>query len=109
MNPAPKKKESAVMTHLYNVVVTALAASVVSMVGFWLVEGKKFVVQEEVARIVNERVDKASKDNPYIPERNQLLDGLKKIDKINDTVTGIQLDVTSIKAKLDNKTSMKAQ
>jgi hypothetical protein len=57
-------------------VATSLVAVVVSMLGFWLVEGREYVTRAEVSEMI-------AKESPYIRDRNMVLDRLSEMVEIN--------------------------
>jgi hypothetical protein len=57
-------------------VATSLVAVVVSMLGFWLVEGREYVTRAEASEMI-------AKESPYIRDRNMVLDRLSEMVEIN--------------------------
>lgn len=97
----PVKKEQPVGNFLYNSAVTILAAAVISMGGFWMVEGRNFVGREEMNKVVHEQMEQVAKENPYLIDKSILTDGTKKLDKITDAIMELKLDVAKIQTKLE--------
>lgn len=97
----PVKKAQTMGNFIYNSAVTILAAAVISMGGFWMVEGRNFVGREEMNKVVHEQMANVAKDNPYLVDKTLLIEGTKKLDKISDTLTELKLDIAKIQTKLE--------
>jgi len=118
MTPARRRtdmKEWAIQT-----TITTLAAIVVSMSGFWMIEGRNFVNRDEMCKVLHEEISKSVKDNPYLFDKsgiNELLNNLKqdniiklqKIEELAKNIADIKIQLAQIQVQMSKIQSKKGE
>lgn len=118
MTPARRKtdmKEWAIQT-----TITTLSAIVISMSGFWMIEGRNFVGREEMSKMLHEEINKSVKDNPYLFDKsgiNELLNNLKqedilklqKIEELSKNIADIKIQLAQIQIQISKTQSKKGE
>lgn len=96
------RKTKKVTTDYLTIGIKTLALLVISTTGFWMVEGRYFVPREEMQKEIISKIAASKNENPYIKDQQLILEGVRKIDKLNENITEIKTDVATIKADVKN-------
>ena len=112
MSPPIRHQKSLAQYVGINTVITTMAAAIIAMSGFWMVEGRNFVSREEMAKSLHEEMERTVKENPYIIDKsgiNELLNVLKrdsdrtsgKLGELSQNITELKLEIAKIQTKLE--------
>lgn len=95
-------------------VILVLATIVVSMVGFWFVEGREYATRAEVKEIVNtapfirraDLIEAITTQTPYVLERpfimKSLADRERSDDALLEAVQGLKIQMAVLNTTLEN-------